>query len=114
MRSAICLLIFAVGSAHAIGQPSYILTKPTPGAFPIAGAPIYFDAADWPGVARAADNLRADIARVTGTTPGIAHQARGANLIIAGTIGRSPVIDQLIREKKIDVTGVAGKWEAFV
>jgi hypothetical protein len=75
-------------------------------------ASIYVDAADWPGVARAAADLQADIARVTGITPTLAHTA-GGNPIMIGTIGKSALIDQLIRERKIDVTGVAGKWEAF-
>lgn len=106
-------------SASAIGQPPYILDKPAAGAFPIVAAKtaaaIYVDSADWPGVARAGADLSADIARVTGATAAIVHDARnpGANVIVIGTIGRSALVDQLIREKKIDVTGVAGKWEAF-
>jgi hypothetical protein len=103
--------------ALAVGQTPYILTKPAPGAFPIVegktAAAIHVDSADWPGVARAAADLQADIARVTGITPTLTHTAAG-NAIVIGTIGKSALIDQLIREKKIDVTGVAGKWESFV
>jgi len=103
--------------AHALGQTPYILHKPAAGAFPIVdgktAAVIYVDAADWPGVARAGADLAVDIARVTGTTPAVTQEPRGANLIVIGTIGRSALIDQLIREKKIDVSGVTGKWEAF-
>jgi hypothetical protein len=111
MRSAI-LLFLCAGPASAIGQVPYILTKAAPGAFPIVegktAASIQVDAADWPGVARAARDLQADIARVTGVTA-----LTSANVIIVGTIGKSALVDQLIREKKIDVTEVAGKWEAF-
>jgi hypothetical protein len=105
--------------ALALGQPSYVLTKAAPGAFPIVAgktaAAIYVDSADWPGVARAGADLAADIARVTGATAAMVHDARnpGANVIVIGTIGRSALVDQLIREKKIDAAGVAGKWEAF-
>jgi hypothetical protein len=103
--------------AHALGQSPYILNKSAAGTFPIVdgktAATIYVDAGDWPGVARAGADLAADIARVTGTTPALAHEARGANVIVVGTIGRSALVDQLIREKKIDVSGVTGKWEAF-
>jgi hypothetical protein len=107
-------------TAHAIGQPRYILQEPAPGAFPIVqaktAAAIYVDAADWPGVARAAADLQADIARVTAVTPALlrAAQGLGPTAIIVGTIGRSPIIDRLVREKKIDTAQVAGKWEAFV
>ncbi|KAF2469103.1 uncharacterized protein BDR25DRAFT_343900 [Lindgomyces ingoldianus] len=34
--------------------------------------------------------------------------------IIAGTIGNSSLIDGLIKRKKIDVSKIQGKWEAFV
>ena len=104
-------------SALALGQQPYILTTPAPGAFPIVqaktAASICVDTADWPGVARAAAGLQADIARVTGIAPALAHTATG-NAIVVGTIGKSALIDRLIREKKIDAAGVAGKWEAFV
>jgi hypothetical protein len=109
-----------IRTAHAVGQTRYILEKRAPGAFPIvqarAAAAIYVDPADWPGIARAAGDLQADIARVTGVTPTLRHDIKGLGpaLIIVGTIGRSPIIDQLVRQKKIDTAQVAGKWEAFV
>src|ERR1017187_5814826 len=122
------LFIFSLGlvailmprAAHAIGQTRYILHRAEPGAFPVVqgktAAAIYTDAADWPGVARAAADLSADIGRVTGIAPALVRDAAGVKTqaIIVGTIGRSPVVDQLIRERKLDVSGVAGKWEAFV
>jgi hypothetical protein len=107
-------------TAHAIGQTRYIIEKPAPGAFPIVqaktAAAIYVDPADWPGVARAAADLQADIARVTAVTPALLRDTKGLGraAIIVGTIGRSPIIDRLVREKKIDTAQVAGKWEAFV
>jgi hypothetical protein len=117
MRSAILLLMLCAGPASAIGQAPYILTKAAPGAFPIVegktAAAVCVDPADWPGVARAAADLRLDIVRVTDAIPGNGDILT-ANSIIIGTIGRSALIDQLIREKKIDVSGVAGKWESFV
>jgi len=35
-------------------------------------------------------------------------------VIIAGTIGKNVVIDKLVKDKKIDVKGIAGKWETFL
>jgi hypothetical protein len=107
-------------AAIALGQTSYILNKSAVGAFSVVdgktAASIYVDSADWPGVARAGADLAADIARATGVIAAIVHNARnpGANVIVVGTIGRSALVDRLIREKKIDVSAVAGKWEAFV
>ena len=122
------LFIFSLGlvailmprAAHGIGQTPYILHRAVPGAFPVvqgkSAAAIYTDSADWPGVARAAADLSADIGRVTGIAPALVRNATGVktDAIIVGTIGRSPVVDQLIRNRKLDVSGVAGKWEAFV
>ncbi|HEX3748790.1 MAG TPA: glycosyl hydrolase 115 family protein [Bryobacteraceae bacterium] len=115
MRPVI-LSFLCAGTACALGQTPYILTRPAPGAFSIVqaktAAAIYVDSADWPGVARAAVDLQADIARVTGVTPALVHEPT-ANAIVIGTIGKSALLDRMIREKKIDVAGVAGKWEAF-
>ena len=117
---ATLLLSSAPVQVMAIGQPRYIETTAGRGRVPLvdrgAAAPIVVDAADWPGVRRAATDLQADIARVTGITPKLvqAPPSSAAQLVIVGTIGRSPVIDRLVRERKIDVQGVAGKWESFV
>jgi hypothetical protein len=103
-------------SLFALGQPGYVSSGPIPGGFPIAHgksvAAVYVDAGDFPGVARAAGNLRADIARVTGLTPPVALAAH--ETIVAGTIGRNAVIDGLIRQGRIDASGVASKWESFL
>ena len=119
MKRAVLLLLLA-SRAGAIGQTRYVFDQPAAGAFPIVeartAASIYVDSADWPGVARAAADLQADIERVTGIKPAIVHDAAslGAHAIVIGAIGRSALVDRMIREKKIDASGVAGKWEAFV
>jgi hypothetical protein len=79
-------------------------------------AAIYVDSGDHAGVVRAAGDLAADVARVTGSTPAMVHDEKslGANVVLAGTIGKSMLIDRLVREGKIDASGVRGKWEAFI
>ncbi len=54
-------------------------------------AEIFTDTNDWPGVLRAAGDLRADVQRVSGLTPHMAGgiPGSGANVIIVGTIGKS-------------------------
>ena len=106
--------------AWAIGQTRYVETAASANSFPLvqgqATASLLVDAADWPGVVRAARDLQADVARVTGLTPplltSVAASAR--NVIIIGTVGRSPVIDRLVKERTIDVSAIAGKWESFL
>ena len=73
------------------------------------------DTNDWPGVLRAAGDLRADIQRVSGLTPAFSTEKTfsGSNVILIGTVGKSEIIDRLVREKKIDVSPIAGKWESY-
>ena len=106
--------------------------KPGPGPAPYCGtvktkdsfamvqdnavAPIWVDAGDFPGVLRAANDLRQDVGRVTGRTPLVSRgeNAPGVNVIVIGTIGKNAIIDKMIREDKLDAAGVAGQWESFV
>jgi hypothetical protein len=70
------------------------------------------DPSDFAGVARAANTLRGDIARVSGIAP--AQALGGRATIIAGTIGKNAILDRLIRERRIDVSGIVGKWESYL
>jgi len=106
-------------AAFALGQEQYVATIPSQGSFPIVqektAATIYVDANDYAGVARAGGGLGADVNRVTGLSPAMIHDENSLaeNTILIGTIGHSQIIDRLIREKKIDVSAIEGKWEAF-
>jgi len=103
---------------------------------------IHADAADWPGVLRAAHDLALDFGRVTGSNgtikvsgsatanasmifnvtgisndwsvSGSAPTNSSAGTIIVGTIGNSSLIDGLIASGQLDVSGVEGQWEAYV
>ncbi|HMI20574.1 MAG TPA: glycosyl hydrolase 115 family protein [Sphingomonas sp.] len=70
---------------------------------------IVTDPQDDPAVLRAADDLRGDLARVGGHDAG-----KGGQAIIVGTIGKDALIDGLIASGKLNVTGVKGKWEAYL
>src|SRR5678816_660349 len=121
-RTSLLALAFVTipALALAIGQNSYIETIPRVGTFPLVqtgtAARLVVDASDWPGVTRAAKDLQADVNRVTGITPTLATSITGVtgDVVIIGTIGRSALIDSLVRDKKLDVSGIAGKWESFI
>ena len=104
----------------ALGHAPYVETVKTKDSFAIVqdglAADLWVDAGDFPGVLRAAGDLRKDVARVTGRTPAMAQAgtAPGPNPVIIGTIGKSPIIDSLIRDGKLDVTAIAGRWESFL
>ncbi len=61
----------------AIGQTHYVTAVNAPGSFPIAKgndvATICVAPNDWPGVVRAANDLQANIMRVTGRKSEIVH-----------------------------------------
>ncbi len=119
LAAAFCALI-AAGSCWAIGEERFVEGEFHNGDFVLArvGATteIYVDANDYPGVARAANDLCQDIQRVTGIAPRVQHDGSelGATAVIIGTLGKSALIDRLIREHKIDVARLQGKWESYV
>ena len=67
------LLLAFAENALAIGQSEYLEAGPAPGSFSIvegrAAAGVYVDVADHAGVVRAVNDLRADVARVSGCAP---------------------------------------------
>ena len=124
---------FALAAALAFGLPAaaaaqplptasdvYIAPNAAPGRFPLAAngrvAPLFVSGDDFPGVARAAHDLRTDIGHVTGIEPTLATDALPAerHVVIVGTLGRNAAIDRLVRERKLDTRGLAGRWETFV
>jgi hypothetical protein len=104
-------------TAWAVGGPAYVDEASSAGAFPLVqgrvAAALAVDPDDWPGVLRAARDLRADVNRVTGLVPDLLPSASRGPVVIIGTVGRSALIDRLARDRKIDVSGIAGKWESF-
>ena len=105
--------------AFALGGESYVETQASPGSLAIrAGdsmAALAVDTNDFPGVIRAVNDLRGDLAQVTGHAPPFWHQTENrTNLVLVGTLGHSGMIDGLVQAGKVDVSAIAGKWEATV
>jgi hypothetical protein len=106
-------------TASAIGGASYISTTVGNNQFTLSAAgtstTLCISSKDFPGVIRALTDLKSDIGKVTNYQPTICfdklpHQKE---VVIVGTLGKSAVIDQLVKKKKLDVSKIAGKWEAF-
>jgi len=107
--------------AWALGERQYVSSTRVQGGFVLytsqKAAPLVVSDADWPGVVRAVGDLSADVERVTGHAAGVVKDVRGMgaeDVVLIGTIGKSPLIDALVKAKKLDVSGVAGKWESAV
>lgn len=125
-RLSYTLLLMAVftlvaQSAQATHDKSYISNSQEKGSFTLAAAgklaPLYVSNQDHAGVIRAARDLQADIKRVTQAEPKLTVDKKAPKtkqLVLVGTLGKSPVIDKLVKDRKLDVSGIAGKWETFL
>ncbi|MGI5151139.1 glycosyl hydrolase 115 family protein [Plantactinospora sp. CA-294935] len=95
----------------------FISTRAKPGSLPLVerarAATLVVSADDHPGVVRAVGDLRDDVERVTGVRPAVVTDQvpRQGEVVLVGTIGKSPLIDRLIAAHKLDVRGIAGRWE---
>jgi len=111
------LALVSASSAWAIDPDSYVASRKSKGSFALSAggrsAPLLTSPTDFPGVVRAVRNLQADIRQVTGAEPALmtGNPASARELVLIGTLGRSPLIDQLVKARKLDVSGIAGKWE---
>ncbi len=118
----VCCFILAGHARAGLGIPENMIsgTAPAGGGFAlVAGnkaAPLWLDAKDHPGARRAADDLVADIGRVTGQKPELSTAAAAPHSrpVIVGTLGRSSLIDGLVASGKLNATDLKGKWESFV
>lgn len=114
----LALMIVLCGSpqiCQGLGRESFITFEQQKDDFILVqgsvATPFYVDSNDYPGVARAANDLSHDILSVTGIAPLVVRgqdELHGSAVII-GTLGRSALIDRLIREHKIDTSALQGK-----
>ncbi|RYE01912.1 MAG: glycosyl hydrolase, partial [Sphingobacteriaceae bacterium] len=112
----VLILSAAKQKAYAnLGDDQYISTQSGKGNFKLKGAPINVSETDFPGVVRAAKDLQNDLLSVTGTASAfLTKKTPVKEVVLIGTIGKSALIDQLIQQKKLNVTGIKGKWETFL
>jgi len=126
---AIALTLLALSPAHAAttdcSGAAAVCAGAVAGALPLIAdgkaIDVATDAKDFPGVLRAARDLRNDLAAVAGGDPApatapisIAGAARARTAIIIGTLGHSARIDRIVRSRHLDTHDVAGRWEAYL
>jgi hypothetical protein len=124
-----------LAAAASPGRPltaEYVAAGPGPGRFPVVAggraAPLVVSTGDHAGVIRVVDDLQADLEAATGVRPQVVHdepagdggsapwarQPAGRNVVLIGTIGKSPLIDRIVAAGKLNVRGVAGRWETTI
>lgn len=103
-------------SINAAGLDPITVNYHIPGSFAVVGkgkvAAIVVSDNDWPGTIRAAKNLQTDLKKVSGIEPAFYTDKVQAMPIIIGTIGKSKLIDEMISKRSINVSDIAGQWEA--
>jgi hypothetical protein len=118
--SAVVVLFSAICSAQV---SSLVALDRAAGAtdFPIVAngraTAIFVDPQNPETVRVAAQAFADDVQRVSGVRPEVITQVNGllpADVIVVGALGHSPEIDGLVAARKLDVSAVAGKWEAAV
>ncbi|MGI4751515.1 MAG: glycosyl hydrolase 115 family protein [Janthinobacterium lividum] len=112
-------IVFQQKALANIGDDQYISAKKTNGSFALSAAgksaTISVSATDFPGVIRAAKDLQKDVAAVTDVQPDFSTQKTAVKeVVLIGTLGKNPMIDRLVQQKKLNVSGIAGKWETFL
>jgi len=124
LTAAVLGLLLVGGSAPCVAQSGSLVGldgNAAAGDFPVAAggsaAAIYVAPGNPETVRVAAEAFAEDVAMVTGVKPQMLTALRAplpANLILVGVLGTSPEIDRLVGLHKLDVSAVAGKWEAAV
>ena len=117
MKKIACIFLL-LAARHTLLAQSFVTTKNDANAFPLAAASvasIYVEESDDWLANKAATLLQADIEAVTGKKPTVVHSLSSANknLIIVGTTKGSSLIKKLAAAKKLDLSFLQGKWEAF-
>jgi len=99
---------------------SYVTFSKTSSGMPLAEAgkalPLVLSAHDFPGVLKVAEQLQADIRKVTGTEPGLVLDQIPASgeIVLIGTLGKNQYINELVDNGKISAAVIKGKWDAFL
>lgn len=112
-------LLLLIGH-QGIAQGNFVSFEKKSGDFTLSSSgkssPIYLSVSDFPGVIRAAKNLKTDITNVSEAEPPfiVEKNPTEKEVVIIGTVDKSNLISQLVENKKIDISTIKGKWESFL
>lgn len=114
LKPAILHIILWVALAFSkLTAQTIVAEKSGPATFSLTNASIYVELKDHPVVQKAAQLLQEDVLRVTGKKLPITRHATGKNIIIIGSADRSAIIKKLAAQKKLDLSPISNRWEAF-
>ncbi len=121
LHFASLLLALAFASLQPLrAEPLQLTDAADRSGFPLAlssaAAPLLLEPGLDPAVARAVNDLVADIARVSGIAPTARTELppTARAVVLVGIVGHSPLLDRLAAAGKLDLRPLAGAWESFV
>lgn len=109
-----------MGAGAMVSATLHAGDQPLAGGFPLVrsgvAADVFVSPNDWKVARIVANDLAADVERVTGQKPRLMESSEGlsAQAVLIGTIGKSPMIDGLIQSGNLKVEGIRGRWESFL
>jgi hypothetical protein len=106
---------------NSYSQNSRLVISETGNGFPLSvngkSATLTYSEDDYPGVIRAVNDLKSDMAAVTGKTPEITGDGNGIPrrnyVVLIGTLEKNPAIDYLVKAGKVQTSEIKGKWESY-
>ncbi len=115
MKKRLALYLILVSGLLSVRAQLIITSKTGAHSFPLISsgntAGIFLDSNDFAVVKKAATLLQRDFHLVTGIKPIFNKQS--TNIIIVGSIEKSTLIKKLVHDKKLDISRLEGRWEAY-
>ncbi len=93
----------------------FISEKKEANSFSLSNTVIYVDSNDAVLVNKSAQLFQQDIEKVTGKKIPVSYSkiVTGKTVIIIGSVAQSLLITQLVQQKKISISSIKNKWEAY-
>ena len=119
LKTILLIFMCSLQTLWAIDQRVYVSSQNGLDRFPLVSsnraAPLIISSMDYKGVKTIARHLRSDIEQVTGVAPQIIldNTPSDRHIVLIGAIGKNPLIDKLIVSRKLNVNGIAGRWDTF-
>ena len=117
--SSVFLLLLISQFISAVDTSYYFSSNPQKNSFPLIEngivSNVYIDSNEDEGILKISDIFINDLENISNSEVRLIKDKKPSDkfVIIIGTT-KSKIISQLIKEKKLDVSAIKGKWEAFL
>ena len=112
-KTMLLVVLICTGLSKASAQ--LVSDQPQANYFSLKDAVIYADSSDVALVRKSVELFQRDVEYVTGKKIPVSYQKKISHkaVIIIGSVDHSSLIRQLAEQKKINISGLKGKWEGY-